>query len=108
MGWQTIVSDGTLVGNISVIANYAKRNTGSYKEEPAKIDNIKEYFEDNRFDDYRIENEGLGGASLIIRKTLEPMIYSILDVPESEPLEGRVVTAIWEGELLAGFKAPNQ
>jgi len=105
MGWQTNVSDGTKIGNISVIEDYARNNTDLYEEKKARIDGIAENGDNPEFVNYRIENEDGGGSNLIIRSTLTPEIYRVLELPESDELEGKIITAIWKDDFLTGFKA---
>lgn len=108
MTWTTIATDGKVVGNLNFLGDYwqyvdhlGQLLKSRYEVMEAKIQRIDEC-EDSEWENYVIENCNWI-TTLTIRKSLRPTVHHVLEIPESESLEGRMVNAYYKGRILMGF-----
>ena len=106
MTWETIASDGNVVGNLQFLGDYWHFNNTIYESTAAVIKEIS----DNKhigWENYKIENE-MGVATLTIRKTLRPMVKEIMAIDQNDQLEGKIITAYYNGRKIMGFSRARQ
>jgi len=102
MTWETIATDGKVIGNPEFLSNYWDVGSNRYNAKPARIKKTKPN-EDHNFRDYDFQSDSEGLATLTIRKEIVPIIKLVLGLPSSERLQGRDVTAYYKGRRLMGF-----
>jgi len=101
MAWTTIATDGYAVGNLEFLSNYWQHQRPNYELLEAEIKRIGAD-ENPLWEQYDIES-GMGVATFHVRKSLRPTIHQVLEIPQSEQLEGKVFHAYYKDRTLMGF-----
>ena len=103
MTWETIATDGYVVGTLEFLDNVWRYEPPIYREEEAEIIKVSE--QATCFDRYDFDCDNVRGvASLIMRKSFNPIVRQVLGINQFDSLDGVIVQAYYNESRLVGFK----